>query len=70
MNYEILSLKTAKKIKQQEIEIDRLNDILDEFEKLLEEERTRTKYVHDVERFTAYDYTIKRLQKLRSGDCE
>ena len=43
MNYEILSLRTAKKLKQQEIEINRLNDILDEFEKLLEEERTRTK---------------------------
>ena len=41
------------------------NNSINEFEKLLKEERTRTKYAHDVERFTAYDYMLKRLQELK-----
>ena len=68
MDYEILSLRTAKKLKQQELEIDRLNDILDELEKTLKDEKERTKYANDVERFTAYDFILKKLQELRGGE--
>ena len=46
-------------------EIRKLNNIINEFEEELKEERTRTKYAHDVERFTAYDYMLKRLQELK-----
>lgn len=55
-------------IKKQEEEIKTLKNNWDEFEKLLKEEKTRTKYAHDVERFTAYDYMLKRLQELRSRE--
>ena len=55
-------------IKKQEEEIKTLKNNLDEFEKLLKKEKTRTKYAHDVERFTAYDYMLKRLQELRSRE--
>ena len=55
-------------IKKQEEEIKTLKNNLDEFEKLLKKEKTRTKSAHDVERFTAYDYMLKRLQELRSRE--
>lgn len=46
------------------------NNIINEFKKLLKKERTRTKYAHDVERFTAYDYMLKKLQELKGVDKE
>lgn len=48
----------------------RLNNIINELEKLLKEEKTRTRYANDVERFTAYDYMLKRLQELKGSDKE
>lgn len=48
----------------------RLNNIIDELEKLLKEEKTRTRYANDVERFTAYDFALKRLQELKGSDKE
>ena len=55
MNYEILSLRTAKKLKQQEIEINRLNDILDELEK-------------DLGNMDECKTILQKVQKLRSGE--
>lgn len=49
-------------------EKNRLNNIIDELEKLLKEEKIRTRYANDVERFTAYDFALKRLQELKGSD--
>ena len=70
MNYEILSLRTAKKLKQQELEIDRLNDIFDELEKWLKEKIDEYKEMDLYDNADMFDFTLNKLQELRSGDCE
>lgn len=71
MNYEILSLKTAKKLKQQEIEINRLNDIFDELEKYLEKEISNGRSEDNVWLMGCYDEDreiLDKLHELRSGE--
>lgn len=69
MNYEILSLRTAKKLKQQELEIDRLNDILDEMEKEIKWLRKQS-LVLDMYGVSICDKLLDKVDKLRSKDDE
>ena len=75
MNKELKKLEELlandrKIIEENYKEIERLNNIINEFEKLLKEEKTRTRYANDVERFTAYDFALKKLQELKGADKE
>jgi hypothetical protein len=69
MNYEVLSLRTAKKLKQQELEIDRLNDILDEIEKEIKWLRKQS-LVLDMYGVSICDKLLDKVDKLRSKDDE
>jgi len=51
-------------------EIERLNNIINELERLLVEEERKCKYAKDAYRFTAYEYILKRLQELKGSDKE
>lgn len=66
-NWKWQKLLLIKRDKKHQEEIERLNNIINELEKLLKEEKTRTRYANDVERFTAYDFALKKLQELK-GD--
>lgn len=68
--YELLNDELEKRNEELNKEIERLNNIINELEKVLIEEKTRTRYENDVERFTAYDYMLKKLQELKGVDKE
>ena len=68
MNYEILSLRTAKKLKQQEIEINRLNDIFDELEKWLKDKIDEYREIDLYDNADTFDFVLYKLQELRSGE--
>lgn len=68
MNYEILSLRTAKKLKQQELEIDRLNDIFDELEEWLKDKIDEYREIDLYDNADTFDFVLYKLQELRSGE--
>lgn len=70
LEYTIPIVEHNKTITKHLKENKRLNNIVNELEKLLKEEKTRTRYANDVERFTAYDFALKRLQELKGEDKE
>ena len=45
----------------------KLQNNWNELKKLVEQEKQDKKYANDVERFTAYDYVLKKMQEIESG---
>ena len=52
---------TIEKLRQEK---QQLQNNWNELKKLVEQEKQDKKYANDVERFTAYDYVLKKMQEL------
>ena len=52
---------TIEKLRQEK---DQPQNNWNELKKLVEQEKQDKKYANDVERFTAYDYVLKKMQEL------
>ena len=69
MNYEILSLRTAKQLRQQEIILkDIINGLL-KFEEELEHNQ-KTNQDKGLENRVDIDYVLERVKDIRGGNCE
>ena len=56
---------TIEKLRQEK---QQLQNNWNELKKLVEQEKQDKKYANDVERFTAYDYVLKKMQEIESGN--
>lgn len=69
--YPTMVIRTqAETIELQEKEIERLNNIINEFNKLIENEINESKLEEDYERVDAMKYCLATLRELKGSDKE